>query len=280
MKQCIALLLTVIACSTGISAQTPDSVKTTISADSVKPKAPSNILGHYTRLVLSSTDVIRSMAWWTRLGFTPMPTNGGRPDSAMTLTDGQIVITLVKTLQPSPVIMFRTQNMLQVNDTLTSLAIPVIADIKGPTFGELRIKSPNAVYMAVRSESDEPLLTPTGVLNPICGRITEVSIGTYYLKAEVAFWEMLGFVKARGDTKPYPFAVMMDNHVQVGLHESRDIPALAITYFSMDMPERIDRLKKSGMDIMEEIPSPDGHLGNIILTSPDGQLVYMFEGDQ
>ena len=176
--------------------------------------------------------------------------------------------------------MFRAPNMLKVGDTLTNLAVPYIGDVKGPTLGEIRLKSPNAVYMAVRPETDEPLLTPTGILNPICGRITELSIGTGHLKVEASFWEMLGFVKARSDKKPYAFAVMTDAHVQIGLHEERDIPTLSLTYFSSDMAERIDRLKKSGMAITEELTSPDGHLGNVILTSPDGQLVYMFEGDQ
>ncbi len=198
----------------------------------------------------------------------------------MTMTDGQLFITLVKTAQPSPAILFRAPNMLNVSDTLSALAVPIVSDVKGPTLGEIRLKSPNAIYIAIRPETDEPLLTPTGELNPICGRITELSIGTGHLKVEASFWEMLGFVKARADQKPYAYAVMTDAHVQVGLHEERDIPSLALTYFSPDMAERIDRLKKSGMPITEELPSLDGHLGNIILKSPDGQLVYMFEGDQ
>jgi len=248
--------------------------------DTTAPRpTPNNLLGVYTRLVISSDDVIQSMAWWARIGFAPTA-KAVKPDSSVTLSDGQLVITLVKTSQPSPVMMFRAANMLRVKDTLDALGVPIIGDIKGPTFGEIRLKSVNAVYLAVRSEADEPLLTPTGILNPICGRVTELSIGTGYIKREVEFWELLGFVKARSAKNPYSFAVMTDNHVQVGLHEERDIPTLAITYFSPDMPERIDRLKKSGMEITEEIPSEDGHLGNIILRSPDGQYVYMFEGNQ
>lgn len=280
MKQLIVLLLSVIVGSTSLYAQAIDATKRGATTDTLVTKSPNNLLGRYTRLVMSSTDVIRSMAWWARMGFNPVPGKVERLDSSLTLTDGQIFITLVKTLQPSPVMMFRAPNMLRLKDTLTALGIPVIGDVKGPTFGEVRLKSPNAVYFAVRSEADEPLLTPSGVLNPICGRVTELSIGAIYLKTEVGFWDMLGFIKARGSNVPYPYSVMMDGHTQVGLHENRDIPTLAITYFSMDMPERIDRLKKSGIEITEEIPSPDGHLGNIILTSPDGQLVFMFEGDQ
>ena len=278
----VVALLVVTLTPMNVAAQSAHSVgkSTSTLVDTLPQKQPSNILGRYTRVVMSSSDVIRSMMWWARLGFTPAVANGERPDSAMTMTDGQLFITLVKTSQPSPALMFRAPNMLKLSDTLKELAVPIVSDVKGPTLGEIRLKSPNAVYVAIRPEQDEPLLTPTGVLNPICGRITELSIGTGYLKIEVAFWEMLGFVVARGSKDPYSYAVMRDNHVQIGLHEERDIETLALTYFSMDMPERIDRLKKSGMAISEEILSPDGHLGNIILTSPDGQLVYMFEGDQ
>lgn len=276
----LSVALLALACSSAAFAQPAYRPDVKLKPDTAAPRVANNILGQYSRLVLSCTDVIRSMAWWARLGFVPMPPMSERPDSSMTLSDGQIVITLVKTLQPSPVIMFRTKNMLQLNDKLLNYAVPVIADVKGPTYGEIRIKSPNAVFLAIRSEADEPLVLPTGHLNPICGKLTELSIGTLALKNETNFWEMLGFVQLRGDKVPYPFAVMTDTHVQVGMHENREIPTLAMTYFSIDMAERIDRLKKSGMEITEEIPSPDGHLGNIILTSPDGQLVYMFEGNQ
>lgn len=239
-----------------------------------------SIVGTPTRLAMAVENVFTSMAWYARLGFSPLSTYSTKPDSIMYLTDGQVAISLVRTQMPSPVLYFRAQNMKTVMDTLKALAIATTYDVRGPGFSEIRFRSPGGVFCAVRPVDDEPAVSAPVHENTICGRNTEWSIGVDRLAHEKNFWHALGFTVRREANEPYPFAIMSDGIVSIGLHEQRDIPTLAITYFATDMEARIDRLKKSGITFEEEIPSPDNRISNAILKSTDGQLIFMFEGVQ
>lgn len=238
------------------------------------------MLGQPTRIVLSCTDVIQSMAWWSRLGFTPTPGNTARPDSAITMADGQIVITLVRDYLPSPIIMFASSNIRMVKDSLDSLRIPVTFDVKGPTLGEVRLVSPSGVYMAVRPSASERRIPTSGDSNIVCGKFEEVSVSVteFPLQKEIRFWTDLDFSIRKSGVSPYRFSIVTDGYLTVGLHEMRDIPSVGFTYFAADMKERIARLQKAGMIFSDEYKDQDGVVQHAYLTSPDGQLVMLFNG--
>lgn len=247
-------------------------------SDTATPPASLSILGTPSRIVLSCKDLLKSMAWWTRMGFSPMSRSGEKPDSAITLTDGQIVITLDKTSQPSPVLVFRTKNIKRVKELIDSLAFRYMFDVEGPSYSELRLRSPNDVFFSVRTLASEGELRGSGVANPVCGNLTEIASGTIQLNVDRQWFLDLGFKVIRTDSVPYSFVNLGDGRINIGLHFQRDIPSAALTYFSPDMDQRIDRLKKSGIVPIDEMPTEDGRIGNAIFESPDGQLVYLFEG--
>ncbi|MBI2793707.1 MAG: hypothetical protein HYX66_03535 [Ignavibacteria bacterium] len=255
-------------------------VSITAHAQHQQHAAKESLLGKPTRLVMSCKDIIKSMSWWTKLGFNPAPGIPIHPDSALSLTDGQIIITLVKESLPSPILMFSSSRIKDLRDTLAANNINTTFDLKGPSLGEVRLLSPNGVYIAVRPVTDEPFRPVSGDSNIICGKVTEFSIGTSYLKKEREYWEHLGFTVKRTATIPYPYALMMDGNIVIGLHENRDIPTLTITYFAEDMVDRIDRLHKSGVEITEELSDPSGKMANGRAISPDGQIVFLFNGSQ
>ena len=254
------------------------------STEQSKVKADSSfrlsMLGNPTRLVLSCKDVIQSMAWWAKLGFTPTPGNTGRPDSAISLADGQVVITLVKDPLPTPILMFATPNIRMLKDSLDSLGIGVTYDVQGPTLGELRLLSPSGVHLAVRPSATERRTPTTGDSNIVCGKLTEISVSVtdFPLKKEVQYWTLLDFSERKVGTQPYPFSVITDGYINIGLHELRDIPSIGMTYFAPDMKDRIARLQKNGMTFIDEYKDSEGVLEHVYLASPDGQLVMLFNG--
>ena len=255
------------------AAPSPDSTE----IDVPPAERAASIIGHHTRLVLSSKDLLQSMAWWTRMGFAPRKLAGERADSSITLTDGQLIITLVSTSQPSPIIAYRCSNISRLKEQLDSLLIGNNVDVQGPTDRELRFRSPRGVHVAARLAGVEPDLSPTKELNPLCGELKEYSIGVASVTQEKQWWADLGFAPTKQATKPYPFVNMADKACEIGIHQDRDISNVAITYFMPDMEQRIERLKNAGMKPIEEIPSADKRIANAIFQSPDGQLVFLFE---
>lgn len=266
LQRIIFCLIVATVCVGTISAQTPTTVG-------------NSILGAPTRLVLSSKDVLSSLTWWSRLGFLPTgaPT---RIDSAVTLTDGQVVITLTKESLPSPIVMYSAPNIKKVKDTLDALGVSTTHDVKGPTYSEIRLVSPNGVHLAVRPRTDEPLMPVSGDSNRLCGKLTELSIGTGFLKRERTFWEMIDLTVKREGREPYPFALMTDGILTIGLHENRDIPTLSLTYFAENMAQRLENIRAAGIELSSEELTPEGSAGSAVLTSPEGQRVMLFSGRQ
>lgn len=242
--------------------------------------AGTSLLGTPTRLVMSCKDVITSLTWWSRLGFLPVEGKEGKLDSAVTLTDGQLNITLTSQSLPSPIIMFRTENIKALKDTLDVLEIETTNDVDGPSFGELRLLSPNGIHIAVRATGRESLLPVSGDSNRLCGKNTELSIGTGFLKRETTYWETLGFAFKRQSREPYPFALMTDTEVTIGMHENRDITVLTLTYFAENMSERIKNIKAAGIQLDDQALKEEAKVNSAMLTSPDGQRVFLFTGNQ
>jgi hypothetical protein len=176
--------------------------------------------------------------------------------------------------------MFASSNMRVLKDTLDSMRVSNLFDVKGPTIGELRLTSPNGVHSAVRPSPSEHRDSLSGDSNAICGKLTELSIGAEQLMKEQRYWETLEFSVRRSALMPYPYAIMTDGFVNIGLHENRDISTVAFTYFALDMADRIERLRRSGMIFLEEMRNDAGMVEHAFLTSPDGQLVMLFTGDQ
>lgn len=235
-----------------------------------------SLLGTPARLQLSVNDIMSSVVWYARLGFSPVSAANARPDSLMYLTDGQVVLSLVKTKVPSPVIIFRAANLKAIKDTLDKMGVQCLTELRGPSYGELRITSPSGIYISVRPETEEPSITRTGQDNPFCGKVGEWSIGVPSLPRERQWWADLGFKQVDGDTMPYPFGIMTDGVARIGLHQGLDIPTLAVTYFSKDAAERIDRLQKSGMEFDTQMIPESAAKSNAALRSADGQFIFVF----
>lgn len=230
------------------------------------------------RLELASRDLLESLTWWARFGFTPIRRPGDRVDSALTLTDGQVVITLVKKSQPSPALIFRSEDLEKVKQDLDALGFRSDVDTQDKVIREIRLRSPNSVFVTIRNKRVEPEIRPTTEMNPVCGKLTELSTAAVVLGDEKDWWTKLGFTVARGDKTPYPFVNMTSGFTELGIHEGRAISSLALTYFMPDMASRIARLKNQGLEPNDTAPGPDDVLRNAIFVSPDGQLLYLFEG--
>ncbi|MBU3699255.1 MAG: VOC family protein [Candidatus Kapabacteria bacterium] len=235
-------------------------------------------LASATRIELASRDLLESLTWWARLGFAPIRRPGDRVDSALTLSDGQLVITLVRKSQPSPMIIFRVDDLESTKRILVAQGFRIEVETENGATREIRLRSPSSVFVTIRDRRIETDVRTTAELNPICGKLTELSTSIDTLSKEQTWWTKLGLRVARADDKPYSFVNMTSGFTEIGIHEARDIPSLAFTYFMPDMLNRINRLREQGLEAAELIPGPDSLPRNAIYVSPDGQLVYMFEG--
>ncbi|MBU3678163.1 MAG: VOC family protein [Candidatus Kapabacteria bacterium] len=230
------------------------------------------------RIELTSRDLLESLTWWARLGFSPIRRPGDRVDSALTLTDGQVVITLVRKSQPSPALIFSVEDLEATKRALDGLGFRSDAATQDSTLREIRLRSPNSVFATIRPKKVETEIRPTTEMNPVCGKLTELSTAAEVLSTERDWWSKLGFKVVRGDSIPYKYVNMTSGFTEIGIHQGRDVPSLTLTYFMPDMVQRINRLSNQGLEPAEVVPGIDNQVRNAVYVSPDGQVVYLFEG--
>jgi predicted lactoylglutathione lyase len=108
------------------------------------------------------------------------------------------------------------------------------------------------------------------------GRFLEISVHTPDIRASLEFYESLGFVQAPvGETWPYPYAVVTDGRLFLGLHGAV-IRAPALTFVLPDLAQGVERLRAQQIEMDQE------RIGNDVFnqatfTDPAGLCVNLLE---
>lgn len=108
------------------------------------------------------------------------------------------------------------------------------------------------------------------------GRFLEFSVATPDIQASLDFYLRLGFSSAEvGDAWSYPYAVVTDGRVCIGLHQAAT-RAPSLTFVKPDLLKHLDGLEKRGIEFEFR------RLGNDVFNEvgwfdPCGQLVRLIE---
>ena len=109
------------------------------------------------------------------------------------------------------------------------------------------------------------------------GKFLEVSIASADVAASLAFYESLGFAQADvGEALPYPYAVVTDGRVCIGLHQ-REAPAGAtLTWVLPNLAGQIESLEALGV-AFDYTRIDDTALNSAGFVDPSGQAVTILE---
>ena len=108
------------------------------------------------------------------------------------------------------------------------------------------------------------------------GRFLEISLHTPDIRASLEFYEALGFVQAPvGETWPYPYAVITDGRLFLGLHGAV-IRSPALTFVLPQLARSIEHLRALGIQFDQE------RIGNDVFnqatfTDPSDMCVNLLE---
>ncbi len=109
------------------------------------------------------------------------------------------------------------------------------------------------------------------------GRFLEISIATTDVAASLAFYESLGFVQADvGEAWAYPYAVVTDGRVCLGLHQHEQPGGTTLTWVLPNLASELDRLEALGITL-EHTRIDDTSLNSTGFVDPSGQAVTLLE---
>lgn len=108
------------------------------------------------------------------------------------------------------------------------------------------------------------------------GRFLEVSVHAPDVPESIAFYESLGFVQAAvGDTRNYPYAVVTDGRLHLGLH-GKHIESPSLTWMQPELAAHASRLEALGVELLSVRLGEDA-FHELSFVDPSGQRVTLVE---
>jgi len=237
-------------------------------------------LAPYAQIAISLREDVGGLSavrsFYEKLGFTAIE-EGGEPVPYVLYTDGMIHVRVDECQFPSPRIDYYTSDATKVVQRLLDLDLQVSTE-KGCARKVNITNFYDSGYqqLAIIQQNHAPVADPRKS-HSLMGTFGELSIRTTNLAESIEWYRKLGYKTAKTFEKPYPWAILSDGNMVIGLHQGNDLPKTTLTYFSKDSAERIEKLKSMGFKFTRETKNAAGKVANAQLTAPDGQTFFVFE---
>lgn len=224
-------------------------------------------MGDYVEVMLSTSDLTTSQAFFRRLNFEAL--------NETTFTDGSYNLSLTTERKAAPTLRHFGSDI----DAILEIFPPSDGSkekkkrrghmIFSDPAGRLNIELNHEASTLTMPAGSPTSRTPRSRL----GKFGEFAIPVPNLGESLLFWGLLGYEPLHTATIPYPYAILSDGMLVIGLHETPDFKEATLTYFAADMGQRIDQLEAEGV----ELRRMGG--GNAAMFTPDGQAFFLFTGE-
>ena len=236
-------------------------------------------LASYVQIAISLREDVGGLSavrpFYEKLGFLPIE-EGGEPVPYVVYTDGVIHLRVDECQFPSPRLDYYTSDAPKQIQRLLDLDLQISTEKAcARKVNVTNFIDPNNQQLAIIQRDHAPV-SESRQSRSLLGNFGEFSIHTSNLNESLQWYRKLGFAGRTFD-KPYPWAILTDGHMVIGLHQSNEFTRTTLTYFSKDSVERIEKLKTLGFTFTNEQKNAAGKVANAMLTAPDGQTIFVFE---
>ncbi len=225
-------------------------------------------LGQVVQIAVGVPDLAESATFYETLGFEKLAENDV-PWRWQQFTDGQNLLLLNQDGNQYIGLNYFSSNaadlvaqmeemgveFLQKQEIDGRLQMAVFADADGLLVGLIN-QDPNGMQL------------PDGAPITHCGKFGEFALGVSDFQKASNFWQQFGFEQMYASSDPYPWGILSDGMIVVGLHQTDEFGGPCMTYFSPDMPQRIAKLEREGLSIEKGV-----------LQAPGGETLFLFAGE-
>ena len=242
-------------------------------------------LGKVAQINIGVSDLQHSLAFYEKLGYENIEASDD-PYPWARLTDGQNLILLNQDGNQYIGLVYFSRDATRRVSNLEKAGIEIVQrrEQEGQIMMAIFV-GPGGLVVGLINHDPEGMPQPSGHPATKCGTFGEFAVPVDDFQAAMAFWRKLGFTSLYESDDPYPWGIVSDENIVLGLHENMeygdeiDFNGPAMTYFAPDMAKRIDRLKEDGFSFEKELKTESGLVNNATLLGPDGELLFLFEGE-
>jgi len=235
------------------------------------------MIGRFLEISVQAPEVLESLAFYERLGFTQVTTGEAFPYPYAVVTDGRVAIGLHQhELPQSPLLAFVLPELGLRLDTIEAAGVLVLDRRLGSdVFNEASFEAPGGqLVRLLEARTFSPAPRAPGDLTQL-GWFEEVALPVGDAAATAREWEALGFVPAEEGSEPYPHVGLTSDTLNVALVDRGTLTRPALTFTDAAMAERITRLGDSGLQFARRLPANLDPARNALLVAPEGTQLLL-----
>jgi len=244
-------------------------------------------LGEVACIYVTSADLDSSVALYEKIGFPKIASNVF-PVPWAQVSDGSLLIMMRKDTAKYVGVTYYTTDIEKVVTQLEKDGIQFTQKPKeSDPIKRYYFKSPDGLNIMLASNLGA-FSQPTGITmlnmkpndfqsadkypNKQCGAFGEFCHPVTDLNRSIDFWKKLGFQLKTQMTSPYPWAIVSDGLMLIGLHQTKDFSYPAVTYFGVNTEKRVHDLKQNGVTGITEMMGKK----NVVLKTWEGLHFFLF----
>ena len=244
-------------------------------------------LGEVASIYVTSPNLDSSVAFYEKIGFQKIASNV-MPAPWALVSDGSLLIMM---RQDSVKYAGLTYYVKDIESTVAQLEKNGIGFTKKPKEEDLikryYFKSLDGLNIMLASNVGL-FKQPTGItmlnMNPIalqtedkypnkeCGAFGEFCHPVADLNNSIEYWKKFGFEVKSQMSQPYPWAILSDGLMLIGLHQTKNFSYPAVTYFGLNTEKRVQGLKENGVTGFTEFMGKK----NVTLKTWEGLHFFLF----
>jgi catechol 2,3-dioxygenase-like lactoylglutathione lyase family enzyme len=234
------------------------------------------MLGRFLEVSVHAPDILDSLAFYERLGFTQASVGETWSHPYAVVTDGRLFIGLHQYEFPSPSLTYVQPDLMQHLDEIEQLGIQLAFRRVGTdVFNEAGFSDPNGQMIALLEARTYSPPDRAGNETSRLGWFEEFAVPVRDLESSVGFWEKLGFVPVEESEDPYPHVGLTSDTLNVSLLRTSSLERPALVFTEADMAERLYRLRESGIEFSGNLPRMMDPDSNALLVAPEGTLLLL-----
>lgn len=235
------------------------------------------MIGRFLEISVHAPDLLASLGFYERLGFTQVTTGEAWPYPYAAVTDGRLGLGLhQRELSQSLLLAFVLPDLFEHLDALESLGIEILTRRLGSdVFNEATFAAPGGqLIRLLEARTFSPSQRAPGETSRL-GWFEEIALPVDDVETAKQFWERLGFVPAEESEEPFPHIGLTSDSLDVALVSGSALSLPTLLFTDSAMPKRIGALADAGIEFARRLPGKLDPARHALLVAPEGTQLLL-----
>jgi catechol 2,3-dioxygenase-like lactoylglutathione lyase family enzyme len=234
------------------------------------------MIGRFHEVSVHAPDVLESISFYERLGFTQVTAGEAWAYPYAVVTDGRLAVGLHgRELPQSPLLAFVLPDLRERIEALERRGIEVADRRLGDdVFNEASLYVAGQLVRLLEARTHSPAPQGPGETSRL-GWFEEVALPVADVRHAVAAWERLGFVQAEEGEEPYSHIGLTSDSLNVALLRGGTLRRPALVFTDAEMPARVAKLAESGFGFQRRLPGNIDASRHAMLLAPEGTQLLL-----